>query len=125
MDAHDRFERRSLRDVLVAQGVLAEEVADELMTSARETNEPFGAVVLDAGHLTAWDLAKTVAAHYNLPCIPLTGFTFDKSLFGKTSYKAGITVVQRSVGGILNYADSVACGFGDGCGIRCSGGDGC
>jgi len=80
MDPHNRFERRTLRDVLVAQGVLTEELADELMTSAREDNEPFGAVVIDAGHMTPWDLAKTVSAHYNLPCLPLADFTFDPEL---------------------------------------------
>ena len=80
MDAHNRFERRSLRDVLIAQGILTEEVADELMTSARENNEPFGSVVVEAGHVTAWDLAKTVATHYNMPCLPLAGFVYDKDL---------------------------------------------
>ena len=80
MDAHDRFERRSLRDVLLAQGVLSSELADELMSSARDTHEPFGAVVVDAGHLTAWDLAKVVATHYQLPYIPLSGFEYDRDL---------------------------------------------
>jgi hypothetical protein len=80
MDAHDRFERRSLRDVLIAQSVLSSELADELISSARETHEPFGAVVVDAGHLTAWDLAKTVATHYQLPYIPLGGFQYDREL---------------------------------------------
>lgn len=80
MDAHNRFERRSLRDVLVDQSVLTKELADELITSARESNEPFGVVVVDAGHITAWDLAKMVAIHYNMPCMPLAGFVFDEEL---------------------------------------------
>ena len=80
MDAHDRFERRSLRDVLIAQDVLSSELADELISSARETHEPFGAVVVDAGHMTAWDLAKTVATHYQMAYIPLAGFQYDKEL---------------------------------------------
>ena len=80
MDAHNRFERRSLRDILVDQAVLSEELADELITSARESSESFGAVVVDAGHITAWDLAKLVATNYNLPCMPLGGFQFDEEL---------------------------------------------
>jgi len=80
MDVHNRFERRSLRDVLIAQGVLTAELADELMSSAREENEPFGAVVVEAGHMTAWDLAKAVTTHYQLPYLPLQGFHYDGEL---------------------------------------------
>ena len=80
MDVHNRFERRSLRDVLIAQGALSAELADELVSSAREDNESFGAVVVDAGHMTAWDLAKTVITHYQLPFLPLQGFHFDAEL---------------------------------------------
>jgi hypothetical protein len=80
MDVHNRFERRSLRDVLVAQGVLSVPLADELMSSAREENEPFGAVVVEAGHLTAWDLAKAVITHYQMPYLPLQGFRYDAEL---------------------------------------------
>lgn len=80
MDAHHRFERRSLRDVLIDQGVLNTELADELMTSARENGEPFGSVVVEGGHMTAWDLAKVVATHYQMPYLPLQGFDFDKEL---------------------------------------------
>jgi type IV pilus assembly protein PilB len=80
MKAHSRFEKRSLRDVLVTQGVLTNELADELMSSARESNEPFALAVVGSGHMSAWDLAKAVAQHYQLPMIPLTGFTFDKDL---------------------------------------------
>lgn len=80
MDVHTRFERRSLRDVLIAQGVLTAELADELMSSAREENEPFGAVVVEAGHMTAWDLAKAVITHYQMPYLPLQGFNYDAEL---------------------------------------------
>ena len=80
MDAHDRFQRRSLRDVLVTQGVLTTEQADELIESARESNEPFGVVVVDSGFLSSWDLAKTVAEHYQMPALPLAGFRWDKEL---------------------------------------------
>jgi hypothetical protein len=80
MDPRNRFERRSLRDVLVAQTVLSEETADELMSSAREHNEPFGAVVVESGHLSAWDLAKMVATHYQMPYLPLPGYRWDRDL---------------------------------------------
>src|SRR5437773_1497604 len=77
MDPHERLYRRSLRDVLVAQGVLTADQVDELVASARDSHEPFGAVLVSAGYLTAWDLAKTVAANYQLPILPLAGFSVD------------------------------------------------
>jgi hypothetical protein len=80
MDAHNRFERRSLRDVLVAQEILDENTADELVNSARETNEPFGRVLVDSGHITAWDLAKVVCMNYNLAYLPLSGYAYDRGL---------------------------------------------
>lgn len=80
MDPYERFHRRSLRDVLVSQGVLTNEHADELIDAAHQANEPFATVVLDSGALTPWDLAKTVATHYQMPVLPLAGYRFEKSL---------------------------------------------
>ena len=80
MDPYERFHRRSLRDVLVSQGALTNEQADELIDAAHQSNEPFARVVLDAGALTSWDLAKTVATHYQMPVLPLAGYRFEKSL---------------------------------------------
>lgn len=80
MDPFERFYRRSLRDVLVSQGVLTNEQADELIDAAHEANEPFATVVLDSGALTAWDLAKTLATQYQMPVLPLSGYKFDKAL---------------------------------------------
>ena len=80
MDRHERFYRRSLRDVLVGQGVLTAEAADELAESAYEAGEPFGFAVVDAGHLTAWDLTKTVANSYQMPVLPLKGYDYDADM---------------------------------------------
>ncbi len=85
MDPFERYTRRSLRDVLVGQGVLSQEAADELVESAYESNEAFGAVIVDAGHLTAWDLAKTVSTHYQMPVLPLINYQFDTDLFETVS----------------------------------------
>jgi hypothetical protein len=80
MSVHNRFERRSLRDVLIAQGAITTELADELVASALENHEPLGMVIVDAGHMTAWDLAKTVVTHYQMPFLPLEGFDYDPRL---------------------------------------------
>ena len=80
MDPFERFYRRSLRDILVGQGVLTQEQADELVESAYEANEPFGVVLVDAGHLTAYELVKTVATHYQMPVLPLHGYDLDPAI---------------------------------------------
>ena len=107
MDVHNRFERRSLRDVLIAQGALSTELADELMSSAREENEPFGAVVVDAGHMTAWDLSKAIITHYQMPYLPLHGFHYDEELASglptSTLYQYNVLPVGR-FGKVCSFA---------------------
>ena len=80
MDRHDRFYRRTLRDVLVGQGVMTAEEADELAESAYEANESFGYAVIDAQHLTPGALARAVANHYQMPVIPLQGYEYDADM---------------------------------------------
>src|SRR5262245_40683271 len=78
MDPFERFHRRSLADVLVAQGTVSREKVDELVAAAKTSGEPLGSLLLEAAVLTAWDLAKTVAAQYQMPVHPLAGYRFDK-----------------------------------------------
>jgi type IV pilus assembly protein PilB len=80
MDPYERYYRRSLRDTLVGQGLLAAEQADELSESAFANHEPFGLVVVEAGLVTAYDLLKVVATHYQMPVIPLAGYEIDPAL---------------------------------------------
>ena len=80
-DPFDRFLRRPLEDVLVAQGVIPRERADEFLASATTGNVPFATIVLESGTMTAWDLARTVSLHYQMPVQPLSGYRFDKDLF--------------------------------------------
>ncbi len=82
MDPFDRYLRRTLDEVLVAQGVATRERMDELLASARETNELLGVVVLEAGALSPWDFAKMIATQYQLPVQQLSGYRFDKELVG-------------------------------------------
>lgn len=85
MDRYERFYRRTLRDVLVGQGALSAEVADDLAESAYEANEPFGYAVVDAGHMTSWELAKTISGHYQMPVLPLVGYDYDERLLDGVS----------------------------------------
>jgi hypothetical protein len=81
VDPFDRYFRRPLADVLVAQGILTRDRADELSASAKSSGEPLGAILLESGAMTAWDLAKTIAAHYQMPVHPLTGYRFERDVF--------------------------------------------
>ena len=80
MDPYDRYFRRSLRDVLLSEGVLTAEQADELTESAYAHDEPLGSVVVDSGYLTAWDLMQKIAATYQLPILLLDDYKVDDEL---------------------------------------------
>ena len=75
---HHRVQRRSLRDVLVAQGTLTTDQADELMSAARDAHESFAAVLVESGHVSAYELCRTVSAHFQMPVLPLAGYDFDR-----------------------------------------------
>lgn len=85
MDRYERFYRRSLRDVLVGQGVLTAEQADELAESAYEASESFAYALVDAGFLSPWELATVVAGFYQLPVLPLVGYEYDADTLEGTS----------------------------------------
>jgi hypothetical protein len=78
MDPLDRFLRRPLNEVLVSQGVLSQDQVETLAESARASGEPLGAVIVESGALTAWDFARTIATHYQMPVHTLVGYKFDK-----------------------------------------------
>ncbi len=80
MDPFDRFTRHPLEEVLVGEGVITRTRAEELLASARATGEPLALVLLESGTLTPWDLAKTIATHYQMPVHPLIGYRFDATL---------------------------------------------
>ena len=81
MDPFERFHRRSLGDVLVSQGLVTREKVDELQAAAKAAGDPLGALVLESGALTPWDLAETIAAQYQMPVHPLGGYRFERELF--------------------------------------------
>jgi hypothetical protein len=78
MDPLDRFLRRPLPEVLVSQGILAKDQVDALVESAKASGDSLGAAVIDAGVLTPWDFARTIAIHYQMPVHPLAGYKFDR-----------------------------------------------
>jgi hypothetical protein len=78
MDPLDRFLRRPLQEVLVSQGVLSQDQVEKLAESARASGDPLGGAIVDSGALTAWDFARTIATHYQMPVHTLAGYKFDK-----------------------------------------------
>lgn len=103
MERYERFYRRTLRDVLVGHGLISPEQADELAESAYEANESFGYAVVDAGLLTAWDLAKTIATHYQMPVLPLRGFEYDSAI---TEGMSAATLYQYQILPVGRFGDT-------------------
>jgi len=94
MDRYERFYRRSLRDVLVGQGVLTAEQADELAESAYEANETFSYALIDAGHLSPWELATVISGYYQMPVLPLVGYDHETDMLDGI---AAATLLQYQV----------------------------
>ena len=88
MDPLDRFLRRPLQEVLVSQGVLSKDQVEKLAESARASGDPLGVAIIDSGALTAWDFARTIATHYQMPVHPLVGYKLDKEF--ATGYPADL-----------------------------------
>jgi hypothetical protein len=68
----------ALAEVLSHNEILAtDKITDALYTQDRN-GTPFVQVLLDAGFITEWDLAKTVCEHFNLPFVMASSFQISK-----------------------------------------------
>ena len=56
-----------LAEILTERSTVPSEVITDALYSQDQSGEPFAQVLVGAGHLTEWDLAKLVTEHFNLP----------------------------------------------------------
>jgi MshEN domain len=77
IDHFARIGRKRLADVLVDEKLIPKQQLDEAVGEHQHTGTPLGKILVDSGYLTDWDLAKAVAAHYNLPFLDLTMYEPD------------------------------------------------
>ena len=56
-----------LAEILSERGVVPSEAITDALYAQDRAGEPFAQVLIGAGHITEWDLAKIVTEHFSLP----------------------------------------------------------
>ena len=82
IDHFERVGRKQLGDVLVDEKLIAKEQLHEAVGERQRSGSPLGQILIDSSYLSEWDLAKAVAAHYNLPYVDLIGYEPDAEVIG-------------------------------------------
>jgi len=83
IDHFERVGRKRLGDVLVDEKLIAKEQLHEAQGERQRSRSPLGQILVDSGYLSEWDLAKAVAAHYNLPYLDLSNYEPNTDVFEK------------------------------------------
>jgi hypothetical protein len=67
----EKLTRKRLGDILADEGLLTKEQLAGAMREHEKTGDPLGAILVEANHITDWDLAKIVATQYQLPFVDI------------------------------------------------------
>ncbi|MDN5941842.1 MAG: Flp pilus assembly complex ATPase component TadA [Nitrospira sp.] len=79
--------RPPLADVLVQQGILTKQTLDQVLNRLGGVTAAFGQTLVSEGVLSEEQLARAVAAQFDLPCNLLTEFRVDSSFYDSMSVK--------------------------------------
>jgi type IV pilus assembly protein PilB len=79
--------RPPLADVLVQQGVLTKQTLDQVLNRLGGVTAVFGQTLVSEGVLSEEQLARALAAQFDLPCNLLTEFRVDPSFYDSMSVK--------------------------------------
>jgi hypothetical protein len=99
IDHFTRIGRKRLADVLVDEKLIPKQQLDEAVGEHQRSGTPLGQILVDCGYLTDWDLAKAVAAHYNLPFLDLASYEPDAEVIldfpGELAYQERLLPFDR------------------------------
>ncbi len=84
-------ERGRLGDVLVAEGLVSEDVIREVVEIQSQTGRQMGRILVEEGYLPEWDLLQILGAQFGLPVTRLRTGTFDPDI----SEAIGLDVARR------------------------------
>ena len=79
--------RPTLTDVLVRQGVLPKQTLDQMLIRLGGVTAALGQTLVSEGILSEEQLARALAAQFDLPCDLLTEFRVDQSFYDSMSVK--------------------------------------
>jgi type IV pilus assembly protein PilB len=79
--------RPTLTDVLVRQGILPKQTLDQVLNRLGGVTAAFGQTLVSEGILSEDQLARALAAQFDLPCDLLTEFRVDQSFYDSMSVK--------------------------------------
>ncbi len=79
--------RPTLADVLVQQGILPKQTLDQVLTRLGGATATFGQTLVSEGLLSEDQLARALAAQFDLPCDLLEEFRVDQSFYDSMSVK--------------------------------------
>ena len=77
----------TLADVLVQQGILPKQTLDHVLSRLGGVTAAFGQTLLSEGMLSEEQLARALAAQFDLPCNLLSEFRVDQSFYDSMSVK--------------------------------------
>jgi type IV pilus assembly protein PilB len=79
--------RPTLTDVLVRQGILPKQTLDQVLSRLGGVTAALGQTLVSEGILSEDQLARALAAQFDLPCDLLTEFRVDQSFYDSMSVK--------------------------------------
>ncbi|MBI3807364.1 MAG: Flp pilus assembly complex ATPase component TadA [Nitrospirae bacterium] len=79
--------RPTLSDVLVRQGILPKQTLDQVLSRLGGVTAAFGQTLVSEGILSEDQLARALAAQFDLPCDLLVEFRVDQSFYDSMSVK--------------------------------------
>src|SRR5262245_5143796 len=79
--------RPTLTDVLVRQGILPKQSLDQVLSRLGGVTAAFGQTLVSEGILSEDQLARALAAQFDLPCNLLTDFRVDQRFYNSMSVK--------------------------------------
>jgi len=79
--------RPTLTDVLVRQGILPKQTLDQVLSRLGGVTSALGQTLVSEGILSEEQLARALAAQFDLPCDLLTEFRVDQSFYDSMSVK--------------------------------------
>ncbi|MEN8148487.1 MAG: hypothetical protein ABFS86_01620 [Planctomycetota bacterium] len=67
----EKLTRKHLGELLLDDGLISKSQLDDAESEHKRTGNPLGPILVDAGYISDWDLAKAVATQYQLPFVEL------------------------------------------------------